>query len=211
MELPVCEVYPTVQGEGLLVGTPVTLIRFQGCNIYCAWCDTKYAIPFKEEVKIPLEEVLKKVRSFKRDAVLITGGEPLAHPEVVPLIESLLREDYFVQLETNGTLWRKELERFPKDRVYVSLSPKYSVDYRVHPGAVARADELKMVVDENLTLEVLKRPEFLPFARNGRLVLQPEGNRKEMVRKGLKLLDDLLKEGLKARLIPQVHKLVGLP
>jgi 7-carboxy-7-deazaguanine synthase len=209
--ISVCEIYPTIQGEGFLIGSPVTLIRFQGCNIYCSWCDTKYAIPFKEEVAVPLEEVLGKIENIGRKHILITGGEPFAHPILGEFCKILINRGYFVQIETNGTIWQSEFEKLPKERFYISLSPKYSVNYRIKPQFTALADELKMVVDEHLTLEVLFRKEFLPLVEQRKLILQPEGNKEENVQKALELIDLLLSKGYYARLIPQMHKLINLP
>ena len=211
MFLSVCEIYPTVQGEGFLIGSPITLVRFQGCNIYCSWCDTKYAIPFKEEVKVPLEEVLEKLSSIGREHILLTGGEPFAHHFLGEFVEILIKEGYFVQIETNGTLWQEKFEKLPRERFYISLSPKYSVDYRIAPAFSRFADELKMVVDSHLTLEVVLRNEFLPLVGEKKLILQPEGNREENVQKSLKLMDELIQRGYYARLIPQMHKLINLP
>jgi len=211
LKLSVCEIYPTIQGEGFLIGSPITLVRFQGCNIYCSWCDTKYAIPFREDLQIPLEEVLKKLSSIGREHILITGGEPFAHPVLGDFVEVLIREGYFVQIETNGTLWQSKFESLPRERFYISLSPKYSVDYKIDPKFSRFADELKMVVDKNLTPEVLLRKEFLPLVEQKKLILQPEGNREENVQRSLELIDELLKRGYYARLIPQMHKLINLP
>jgi len=211
LKLSVCEIYPTIQGEGFLIGSPITLVRFQGCNIYCSWCDTKYAIPFREDLQIPLEEVLKKLSSIGREHILITGGEPFAHPVLGDFVEILIREGYFVQIETNGTLWQSKFETLPRERFYISLSPKYSVDYKIDPKFSRFADELKMVVDKNLTPEVLLRKEFLPLVEQKKLILQPEGNREENVQRALGLIDGLLKRGYYARLIPQMHKLINLP
>ncbi len=211
MLLPVCEIYPTIQGEGFLIGSPITLLRFQGCNIYCSWCDTKYAIPFKEDLQIPLEEVLEKLSSIGREHILITGGEPFAHPVLGDFVEILIREGYFVQIETNGTLWQSKFETLPRERFYISLSPKYSVDYKIDPKFSRFADELKMVVDKHLTLEVLLRKEFLPLVEQKKLILQPEGNKEENVQRSLELIDELLKREYYARLIPQMHKLINLP
>ena len=121
LKLSVCEIYPTIQGEGFLIGSPITLVRFQGCNIYCSWCDTKYAIPFREDLQISLEEVLKKLSSIGREHILITGGEPFAHPVLGDFVEVLIREGYFVQIETNGTLWQSKFETLPRERFYICL------------------------------------------------------------------------------------------
>jgi len=211
MELSVCEIYPTIQGEGFLIGSPITLIRFQGCNIYCSWCDTKYAIPFKEEVKISLEEFLEKVEKIGRKHLLLTGGEPFAHPYLGEVVQILISKGYFVQIETNGTLWQETFEKLPRKGFYISLSPKGSVNYRTEPRILEYTDELKLVVDNQLTLDVILREEFLPLVEGGKLILQPEGNKEKFVQKSLRLIDELLKRGYSARLIPQMHKLINLP
>jgi len=211
MELSVCEIYPTIQGEGFLIGSPITLVRFQGCNIYCSWCDTKYAIPFKEDLKVPLEEVLKKLNSIGRKHILITGGEPFAHPVLGDFCEFLIERGYFVQIETNGTVWQSKFETLPREGFYISLSPKYSVDYRIDPKFSEYSDELKLVVDKHLTLGVILREEFLPLVEEKKLILQPEGNKEENVQRALKLIEELLERGYYARLIPQMHKLINLP
>lgn len=36
--LKVLEMYPAVQGEGILVGRPSTFVRLAGCSVMCSWC-----------------------------------------------------------------------------------------------------------------------------------------------------------------------------
>ena len=210
-KLSICEIYPTVQGEGFLIGSPVTLIRFQGCNIYCSWCDTKYAIPFEGGIQITIEEILERLNSIGRKHILITGGEPFAHPTLGEFCEILISKGYFVQIETNGTIWQEIFENLKRERFYISLSPKYSVDYKIASQFSLFADELKMIVDRHLKLEVLLREEFLPLLKERKLILQPEGNKEENVNRALDLIEELLKMGYYARLIPQMHKLINLP
>lgn len=40
MTAPVVEIFSSVQGEGLLVGERQVFLRFAGCNLCCAYCDT---------------------------------------------------------------------------------------------------------------------------------------------------------------------------
>ncbi len=189
-----------------MVGTPAVFIRFQGCNLNCPWCDQKEALGRGGEF-LTLEEVLEKVESFKVKSVVITGGEPLIHSSLLPLLEELQSRSYFVQIESNGTHYLEGIEEF---KIYLTLSPKPLTNYFVHPKLLRIADELKFVVCEELEEEVLLRKEFLNFLEGGRVVLQPLSNQKSFLKKALKIAKNLSKKGFKVRVIPQVHKLLGI-
>jgi 7-carboxy-7-deazaguanine synthase len=55
----VSDLYPCIQGEGCQTGTPMALLRLQGCRVGCPWCDTKQTWLMAEEHQRPtLEEAL---------------------------------------------------------------------------------------------------------------------------------------------------------
>jgi len=202
------EVYESIQGEGLLVGLPSIFIRLQGCNLRCHWCDQPEALTFSVK-STKLSVLIEEIKKFTAKHVVITGGEPFAHKELPYIVEALLSEGYSIQIETNGTLWVEGMEKFAKE-IHITCSPKGVARFFVHPQILNYARELKFVVDEELSKEILKRKEFERFLKEGKVVLQPESNRKEMMKKALKIQKELAKEGFTVRVIPQVHKCFDL-
>ena len=100
--LEVTEIYKSVQGESTYMGLPCIFIRLTGCNLRCVWCDTTHA--FHDGKKLSIHQIIDKVKSYDIKLVEITGGEPLLQKEVFPLMESLLKNEFKVMLETSGSL-----------------------------------------------------------------------------------------------------------
>jgi 7-carboxy-7-deazaguanine synthase len=134
----VSEVYRAIQGEGNWTGWPCTLVRFQGCNLRCPFCDTEQALDPNGGREVTGEELITEIRSIHRqgDIVLVTGGEPMAQDieELVAQLKSLGP----VHLETNGTLL------VPPSFDWVVVSPKG--DY-ISDSAMQQANEVKWLVD----------------------------------------------------------------
>lgn len=98
--LTVNEIYHSIQGESTWAGRPCVFVRLTFCDLRCNYCDTAYA--FYEGEKIPLPEILKRVRMFECPLVEITGGEPLLQKNVLPLMTMLADAGMVVLLETSG-------------------------------------------------------------------------------------------------------------
>lgn len=200
------EIYPSIQGEGLLVGTPSLFVRVQGCNLRCPWCDQPSALAFSES-SVDLEEVLSLIETYPHRHVVITGGEPLAEGALPLLIRELLKRGRSVQIETNGTIWQEGLEEFAPE-IHITCSPKAVASWYVHPKIREYARELKFVVDDELSPEAILP--FWEFLQRGVVVLQPEGNKRTFLKKALDIQLKLLSLGYQVRVIPQVHKFLGL-
>jgi 7-carboxy-7-deazaguanine synthase len=118
----ICELFYSLQGEGKLLGVPSVFVRASGCNLRCWWCDTPYASwdPEGEDVEVP--EVVRRVRQIAPSArhIVLTGGEPLIMPDVVPLCAALKDAGYHVTVETAATVFH------PLAIDLASLSPKLS-------------------------------------------------------------------------------------
>jgi len=96
------EVFYSIQGEGKWSGFPNIFIRTTGCNLRCSYCDTKYA--YENGKKMSINNILKEIRKYPCKRICITGGEPLLQSQTYDLIDLLLKKDYLICLETNGSL-----------------------------------------------------------------------------------------------------------
>ena len=101
MSLNLCEIFYSLQGESTFTGIPCTFVRLSGCNLDCAWCDTRYAKD--EATPLSIEKIIDQIKKFGCSLVEITGGEPLLQEETPDLISQLLEMDFQVLLETNGS------------------------------------------------------------------------------------------------------------
>ena len=105
--LEVTEIYKSIQGESTHVGLPCVFVRLTGCNLRCVWCDTSYA--FDGGKKVSIKQILDQVKLYGINLVEITGGEPLLQKEVFLLMETLLKNNIQVMLETGGSLSIKKV------------------------------------------------------------------------------------------------------
>lgn len=128
------QVIYTIQGEGLCLGKPSLLIRTQGCNLKCPWCDSKHSISNKEN-NINLQDRIAYYSSkYKFDNIMITGGEPfLQIKDVLHIInQNTHLRDKYIEIETNGTKINKdilyELNQHQRgNNITLNISPKFDV------------------------------------------------------------------------------------
>jgi 7-carboxy-7-deazaguanine synthase len=217
--LKISEIFYSIQGEGMLAGTPSVLVRTSGCNLRCGWCDTPYASWQPEGEELALEEILARVARFRAHYVVVTGGEPMIAPEIVPLTEALRQMRLHVTVETAGTVFA------PVDCHLMSLSPKLSNStpferdegrwatqhdrLRSRPEVLKRfmaayEYQLKFVVAEEDDIVEIKTLVTRLQANPQRVVLMPEGTDAEVLRERAAWVVELCKqEGY--RFSPRLH------
>ncbi len=100
--LKITEVFCSLQGESSLVGWPTVFVRLTGCPLRCGYCDTAYAFHGGSWKTLP--ELVDTVREFGVKHVCVTGGEPLAQKNCLPLLTALCDAGYSVSLETSGAI-----------------------------------------------------------------------------------------------------------
>ena len=91
-----------MQGEADSVGFPTVFVRLTGCPLRCQFCDTAYA--FQGGDWMERDAVLAKVAEWSPRHVCVTGGEPLAQKNCLPLLTALCDAGYRVSLETSGAM-----------------------------------------------------------------------------------------------------------
>jgi len=107
--LRVTEIFYSLQGESSSIGIPTVFVRLTGCPLRCQYCDTAYAFTGGEWMSI--DEVVSRVRQHPARWVTVTGGEPLAQKNCLPLLERLCNAGYHVSLETSGALPVNDVDR----------------------------------------------------------------------------------------------------
>ncbi|WP_313551038.1 7-carboxy-7-deazaguanine synthase QueE [Pseudomonas sp.] len=100
--LRITEIFYSLQGETRTAGLPTVFVRLTGCPLRCQYCDTAYA--FSGGQIMSMDEIVERVAQYKPRYVCVTGGEPLAQPNCLSLLERLCDAGYEVSLETSGAL-----------------------------------------------------------------------------------------------------------
>jgi 7-carboxy-7-deazaguanine synthase len=104
--LRITEIFYSLQGEARDSGYPTVFIRLTGCPLRCSYCDTAYA--FEGGTRRALQEIMDTVAEFGSAQqvrhICVTGGEPLAQPNCIPLLQQLCDAGYSVSLETSGAI-----------------------------------------------------------------------------------------------------------
>jgi len=100
--LRITEIFHSLQGESTLVGLPTVFVRLTGCPLRCGYCDTEYA--FQGGEWMLLDAILEQVSEYRVRHVTVTGGEPLAQRNCLPLLTQLCDAGHTVSLETSGAL-----------------------------------------------------------------------------------------------------------
>ena len=189
--MKIAEIYHSVQGEGLLTGTPSVFVRTSGCNLRCWYCDTPYTSWHPEGQDLSVDEIMAQIEEWDTRHVVLTGGEPMLFAELIPLTAELRSAGRHITIETAGTLY------LPVECDLMSISPKLAnstpparIDPRWrhrheqarHVPAVIRrltqefAYQMKFVIDEPADCdEVAEYLQEFPEIPADRVWLMPQG------------------------------------
>lgn len=131
------EIFYSLQGEGYHTGTPAVFVRFSGCNLHCAFCDTQH----QDGTMMSLEEIIAEINKHPiAPMVVLTGGEPslFINEDFVAAVKA--QTGKFIAIETNGT------KPLPSNLDWVTFSPKTGfTGGDAEPVVLKECDELKVV------------------------------------------------------------------
>ncbi|MGB3624073.1 7-carboxy-7-deazaguanine synthase QueE [Ketobacter sp. MCCC 1A13808] len=136
-QLRITEIFYSLQGEARTIGLPTVFVRLTGCPLRCQYCDTEYA--FSGGEMRSLQQILDQVNSYSPRYVTVTGGEPLAQPNCIPLLSQLCDLGLEVSLETSGALDVSEVD----SRVSIVLDLKTPGSGEMHRNLYSNLEHLK--------------------------------------------------------------------
>lgn len=179
------EVFSAIQGEGPIVGQRQIFVRYLGCHIQCAYCDTPATHTRQRQCRIeqtpgkrdfiqfpnPVihQDLLKYIHQLEafpglHDSISLTGGEPLQHIRSLLTLIPLLKPDFKIYLESDGILYQN-LEQVLDQIDMVGMDMKipsatglqaYWEEHRKYLALAARTDVfVKLVLTRDTTLEEL--------------------------------------------------------
>ena len=133
------EIFYSIQGETSRSGFPTTFVRLTGCPLRCSYCDTEYA--FKDGSKMSFDEISSAIKKNDSKYVTVTGGEPLAQKDVIPLLKYLCDMNYSVSIETSNAYDISAID----SRVSVILDVKTPASLESDKNLISNYKKLKPI------------------------------------------------------------------
>lgn len=79
----------------------VTVNITQVCNLRCEHCSRKNELQNRELTKEKFFSIMQKLKSAKVSRVVLTGGEPLLHRDILEIVRALKNNGFRVQILSN--------------------------------------------------------------------------------------------------------------
>ncbi len=203
--LRVNEIFKGIQGESTYAGLPCAFIRLTGCNLRCCYCDTTYA--YKEGREFSTDDLLKEIDKLNCNLVEVTGGEPLLQKNILSFFDLLISKNYFVLLETNGTISLKDVNSSVIKIMDIKCPGSGFSDNTDWSNLeyLTSQDQIKFVIsnreDFDWTVKIIKENGVEKLCT---LLFSP--NHKQL--KSSDLAEWILSENINVRFQPQIHKYI---
>ena len=201
----ITEIFLSLQGEAMFTGVPSVFIRTTGCPLRCSYCDTAYA--FSGGKKHSIDEIVAQTKSYQVSHVTVTGGEPLAQPNTIALLESLVQQKFIVALETSGAL---DISQVPPGvhKIIDLKTPDSGEEHRnlyANLDLLSDRDQIKFVIcsrsDYEWAVEMLARHKLNMFCE---VLFSPSYGQQGPT----ELAEFIIADRLPVRFQMQLHKLL---
>lgn len=212
--LRITEIFYSLQGEADTAGLPTVFIRLTGCPLRCTYCDTTYS--FEGGQRQTLESIIETAKSHNTPYICVTGGEPLAQPNCIPLLKQLSDQGFDVSLETSGALDVSHVD----SRVSKVLDLKTPASGESHRNLMSnldhltQRDQIKFVICDRNDYEWAKE-QLLHYQLDQKVntvwfspAFAIEKGQAKLPRFARDLAQWLLEDQLPARFQLQLHKLL---
>lgn len=206
MPLRITETFYSLQGESSRAGLPTFFIRLTGCPLRCGYCDTAYA--FQGGNVMELAALVQRAQDSGARYVCVTGGEPLAQPDCLPLLSALCDAGFDVSLETSGALPIDAVDARVVRVMDIKTPGSGEVERNHWPNLehLSAHDQVKLVLCDRADYDwavALLRQHALA-GRVQEVLFSPSAGQLD----GAQLAEWILADGLPVRLQLQLHKLL---
>ncbi len=203
--MQVCEIFPSLQGEGRNQGLRCCFLRLAGCNLNCRWCDTPDARDPLAGEDLTTGDILIRIEETGIRYLCVTGGEPLLRQdELLPLLRELSAKGYIIDIETNGTIPFRQAQ--PYASICMDLKcPSSGEESDLSLLADIRpTDSVKCVVADDADLDyVYEQIRSIPI--RGEIYISPVHGSNYR-----RIAEVLMTWNLPVRLQLQLHKQIGV-
>jgi 7-carboxy-7-deazaguanine synthase len=231
------EIFTSIEGEGPFFGTKTMFIRLAGCHLGCHWCDTTYALGMNSGKSYLINEVkdliIKQLQpsTYK---INFTGGEPLLQYEAVAELSEFIKQKKGLRTYIESSCF--DSSRFAKILPYIDIckiefkmSDSRAVDYKTYADLLynevrclnlaishSKTTYIKIVVTNSTNIIEFRNlvKEIFEVANVNNLigfVIQPSyGMDEPTLEKLLRFYDCVYPVYEEVRIVPQLHKLIGV-
>ena len=186
------------------VGIPTVFVRLTGCPLRCQYCDTAYAFDGGEVMQ--LDAIKAVLEEYSCEYVTVTGGEPLAQPNCLSLLEQLCDAGYNVSLETSGAMPIEQVDK----RVSIVMDLQTPASQEVEKNRYENiaflkpSDQVKFVIcdEKDYLWSKAKLDQYDLRAKVDEILFSPSFEEIEPAQ----LAEWILRDKLRIRMQMQLHK-----
>lgn len=235
MKVYLSEVFLSIEGEGVYIGTKTLFIRFAGCPLRCRWCDTPYALSIKDGKEYDICEALNLIDRLIVSNIYkanLTGGEPLlqykAACEIAKYLKSKGLKTYLESSCYDSNRFKALLPFIDICKIEFKLRDSEAVNVNLHDRLIEenllcleyaiqnrRSTYIKIVVSKESSVEEVRDIVNKIFKRVNLnyltgFVIQPAYGDEPSINKLLQIYDVVYEHYKEVRIIPQMHKVMNI-